>query len=208
MTKMKYPEDNRTFVTFDHCDKTLYHAYNVLTDNDRKNLLEEIDDELNICDDNHDISVESTNLLKRRKLKNKECWFNFFSMVKKHFYNYIKILNDPKLFDLEIESYWAKRMKGISEEQYNHELYINYGNFHKHDGYDLGMIYYLQNPSRIYGTLINNNDREIIIPGDENSLLIHHSNVGHQPVHPPPIVAKDYYRCVIVVDFKYRNKLN
>ena len=76
------------------------------------------------------------------------------------------------------------------------------------------MIYYLKNPSRIYGTLIENDDREIIIPGDENSLLIHQSNINHQPVNPEPLVAKDYYRCVLVVDFiapyklKYYRSLN
>ena len=73
--------------------------------------------------------------------------------------------------------------------------------------FDLGMIYYLKNPSRIYGTLIENDDREIIIPGDENSLLIHQSNVNHQPVNPEPVVAKDYYRCVLVVDFVAPYKL-
>ena len=36
----------------------------------------------------------------------------------------------------------------------------------------------------MFGTLIENKDREIIIPGDENSLLIHHSDINHQPVMP------------------------
>ena len=45
------------------------------------------------------------------------------------------------------------------------------------------------------------------IPGDENSLLIHQSNVNHQPVNPEPVVAKDYYRCVLVVDFVAPYKL-
>jgi hypothetical protein len=202
-----YPNDPRTFVTFDHCGKTIYHAYNVLTRKDREGLLEEIDDELSTTVDKWDMSVEATNVLPRRKLKNKECWVNFFKMVKYHFYNYAKVTKNPKLLELKIESYWAKRMKGVSEEKYAEELYLNYGNFHSHDNFDLGMIYYLQNPSRIYGTLINNEDREIIIPGDENSLLIHHSNVGHQPVHPPPVIAKNYYRCVLVVDFMHPEKL-
>ena len=92
-------------------------------------------------------------------------------------------------------------MKGVTQKLYDNQLYINYGNTHKHEYFNLGMIYYLRNPSRIYGTLIENDDREIIIPGDENSLLIHHSDINHQPVNPEPLVAKNYYRCVLVIDF-------
>jgi len=44
-------------------------------------------------------------------------------------------------------------MRGTTDENYGNELYINYGNSHSHDNFDLGMIYYLKNPSRIYGTL-------------------------------------------------------
>ena len=59
----------------------------------------------------------------------------------------------------------------------------------------------------MFGTLIENEDREIIIPGDENSLLIHHSDINHQPVMPPKQIANKYYRCVIVVDFMHPSKI-
>lgn len=200
-----YPDDPRTENYFDFCGNTIYRAYNVLSLEDREALLEEIDDELS-RNPNWDLSVEATKELSTRKLKNKECWVNFFKMVKHHLYNYAKITKNPRIMDLKIQSYWAKRLRDISEEKYAEELYINYGNTHSHQHFDLGLIFYLQNPSRIYGTLIENNGREVIIPGDENSLILHHSAVNHQPAHPPPIVAKDYYRCVIVADFMYPDK--
>lgn len=205
---VKYPDDPRTNLNFDFCGNRIYRAYNVISEEDRQGLIEEIEDELSTNDPNNwDLSVEATNNLCNRKLKNKECWINFFKMVKTHFYNYAKVTNNPKILELKIQSYWAKRMKGTTEQNYAEELYINYGNSHSHDNFDLGLIYYLKNPSRIYGTLIENNGREIILPGDENSLLFHHSNINHQPVMPPPVVAKDYYRCVIVVDFMHPQKL-
>jgi hypothetical protein len=203
-----YPEDPRDVEHFDFCGNEIYRAYNLLSKYDMKNLLEEIDNELEVCEDKWDLSVEATNRLSQRKLWYKKSWTNFFKLVKKHLYTYSEITNDPRIKEYKVQSYWAKRMRGTTEENYGNELYINYGNSHSHDNFDLGMIYYLKNPSRIYGTLIENKDREIIIPGDENSLLIHHSHVNHQPVMPPPIVAKEYYRCVIVVDFMHPSKVD
>lgn len=203
-----YPEDPRNVEHFDFCGNEIYRAYNLLSKYDMKNLLEEIDNELEVCEDKWDLSVEATNKLSQRKLWHKKSWTNFFKLVKKHLYNYSNIVSDPRIKEYKIQSYWAKRMRGTTQENYENELYINYGNSHSHDNFDLGMIYYLKNPSRIYGTLIENKDREIIIPGDENSLLIHHSHINHQPVMPPPVVAKEYYRCVIVVDFIHPSKVD
>lgn len=205
---MVYPEDPRNIEHFDFCENKIYRAYNMLSKYDAKNLLEEIDNELEVSEDKWDMSVEATNKLSIRKLWYKTSWTNFFKFVKIHLYNYAKITNNPKVREYKIQSYWAKRMKGTTEENYTNELYINYGNSHSHDNFDLGMIYYLKNPSRIYGTLIENNGREIILPGDENSLLIHHSHINHQPVMPPPIIASQNYRCVIVVDFMHPTKID
>jgi hypothetical protein len=201
-----YWNDDRDFQYFNFCGNTIYRAYNMLTRYHMDNLLEEIDDELRVCEDKWDRSVEATNELSKRKLIHKTSWYTFFRLVKKHLYNYAEITKNPKVKEYKVQSYWAKRMKGTNPEDYNNELYINYRNTHSHENFDLGMIYYLNNPSRIYGTLIENGDREIIIPGDENSLLIHHSHINHQPVMPPPIVANKYYRCVIVVDFMHPSK--
>lgn len=205
---MVYPEDPRSFESFNFCGNVIYRAYNLLSDYDRNNLLCEIDNELSVNEDKWDRSVEATNMLSTRKLWYPVSWTNFFKVVRNHLNNYAKITNNPWFTELKIQSYWAKRMKGTTMENYERELYINYGNTHSHDYFDLGMIYYLQNPSRIYGTLIENNGREIIIPGDENSLLIHHSHINHQPVMPQPIIAEQKYRCVIVVDFMHPSKID
>ena len=202
----EYWNDKRDVEHFDFVDQKIYRAYNLLTDKVLNDLEEDIDDELR-KPDKWDRSVEATNNLNKRKLWHKTSWFIFFSTIKKHLHNYSEIVGDPRVKDYKIASYWAKRMKGTNDRDYQEQLYINYRNSHSHDNFDLGMIYYLRNPSRIYGTLIENNNKEIIIPGDENSLLIHHSDVNHQPVMPPPLIANKSHRCVIVIDFVHISKL-
>ena len=199
-------KDKRSFNHFNFMGNTIYRAYNLLTPHVANQIEEEIDHELR-GDDKWDRSVEATNRLSSRKLWYKSSWYIFFGMVKKHLYNYADIVGDPRIKDYKVASYWAKRMKGTNDIDYEQQLYPSYKNSHSHEDFDLGMIYYLRNPSRIYGTLIENANREIIIPGDENSLLIHHSEVNHQPVMPPPQVANKSHRCVIVVDFKHKSKL-
>ncbi len=197
-----YKPDPRTFNSFNVFGRTIYHAYNCLTEEDIKGLREEIDDELKNSLDNKDGYLQATNELYRRRLKNDKCWKNFFKMVKDHLYRYADITNDPSIKQLKVHSYWAKRVSDVSEYEYYSQLYASYGNTHFHEGFELGVVYYLENPSRIFGTLIEDSGREFIIPGDENSMIIHHSNVNHEAVLPPPKLSKDYPRTVIVVDFK------
>jgi len=198
-------DDPRTWNSFNVFGRTIYHAYNCLSEKDIIGLREEIDDELTNNPDNKDGYLQATNGLFRRQLKNDKCWKNFFKMVKIHLYNYAKVTNDPSIKQLKVAAYWAKRMSDMTEEEYASQGYINYGNHHAHPESELGVIYYLENPSRIYGTLIEDSGKEVIIPGDENSMIIHHSNVNHESVLPPPILTKDYPRTVIVVDFKKVN---
>jgi len=202
MTRL-YDKDARTFTTMNVFGRTLYHAYNCLSPEDIEGLKEEIDDELKSNPDNRDGLLETTNGLYYRKLKNKKCWVNFFSMVKSHMRKYAKLTNDPSVLQLKVASYWAKRLVDCTQEEYESEMYINYGNLHSHQNLNLGIIYYLENPSRIYGTLIEDSGREYIVPGDENSMIIHHPNVNHAAVLPPPSLTRDYPRTVIVVDFKH-----
>jgi hypothetical protein len=55
-----YPEDPRDVEHFDFCGNEIYRAYNLLSKYDMKNLLEEIDNELEVCEDKWDLSVEAT----------------------------------------------------------------------------------------------------------------------------------------------------
>jgi len=73
-----YPEDPRNVEHFDFCGNEIYRAYNLLSRYDMRNLLEEIDNELEVCEDKWDLSVEATNRLSQRKLWYKKSWTNFF----------------------------------------------------------------------------------------------------------------------------------
>jgi len=202
--KRKYPPDTREFTTMNYFGNTLYHAYNSLSEEDRLGLLEEIEDEIKTNSSGGYNIVEATSTLPTRKIKNKKCWYNFFKVVKKHLYEYAKITNNPKIKTLKVAEYWAKRMgPDISDEDYHNEMYIYYGNSHSHNNLDLGIIYYLQNPSRIYGTIMEQDGVEFIVPGDQNSLIIHHPDINHEAVLPHPSFLDGTCRCVLIVDFKY-----
>ena len=156
-------DDPRTVEHFDFCDKKIYRAYNLLSSYDRNNLIEEVEHELEQHEDKWDRCTEVTNYLVNRKLWHMQSWRYFFKLIKKHLYDYSELVGDESIKGLHVASCWAKRMKGVTQKLYDGQLYINYGNVHKHEYFDLGMIYYLKNPSRIYGTLIENDNREIIL---------------------------------------------
>jgi hypothetical protein len=206
--KRKYPEDTRDYKVINFCGKSIYHAYNILSEEDRVNILHEIEDELK-CDDENDLKstkafVDATNNLSNRIIKNERCWYNMFNQIKKHLEEYAKITNDPKIKNIKIVQCWAKILRdNISEDDYHNELYIYYGNTHEHEHIDLGILYYIKNSSRIYGTLIEDDGHEIIIPGDQNSMIIHDPSVRHEAVLPHPGFLKDDIRAVLIVDLKY-----
>lgn len=205
--KRKYPEDTRDYKSINFCGKSIYHAYNVLSEVDRIDILREIEDELNLINDDLSTTkafVDATNNLSNRIVKTDKCWYNFFKQIKKHLKEYARITNDPRINNIKVVQYWAKILRdNISEEDYHNELYIYYGNTHEHEHTDLGILYYIKNSSRIFGTLVEDDGHEIIIPGDENSMIIHDPSVRHEAVLPPPGVLKDDVRAVLIVDLKY-----
>ena len=103
--RRKYPPDNRKYTTMNYFGKTLYHAYNVLSEEDRIGLLEEINDEIDKNSSGEYNIVEATSTLSTRKIKNQKCWFNFFRMVKEHLNQYAKITNNPNITNLKVAEY-------------------------------------------------------------------------------------------------------
>jgi hypothetical protein len=82
--------------------------------------------------------------------------------------------------------------------------------FHQHQNdVKFSIVYYLKNPSEVYGTMFQDGDCEVIIGGKENSLILFDSaNITHKTLSPPPQVSKDTPRYTIAVDFGVENSIN
>lgn len=69
--------------------------------------------------------------------------------------------------------------------------------FHKHTS-DLSCVYYLKNTHPFHGTYIDN---RVVIPGDENSILLFDGKILHSIVNMPPEIGVKDYRYSIAFDF-------
>ena len=60
---------------------------------------------------------------------------------------------------------------------------------------------FIKNPSKVYGTMLNFDNIEMIMCSEENSLLIFNPKINHSVVSPPPQVSSLYPRYSIVFDY-------
>lgn len=82
--------------------------------------------------------------------------------------------------------------------------------FHQHESHvQFSIVYYLSNPSEVYGTMFQDGDCEIIVGGKENSLILFDSrNIMHKTLSPPPQVSKDNFRYSIALDYIEGNSMS
>lgn len=99
---------------------------------------------------------------------------------------------NQKNISLDCQACWAN----ISKPESNYT-------YHNHQT-DLTLVYFLRNPSKIYGTLINFDDNEIILCAEENSLMIFNPKITHCIVSPPPQVSSLNPRYSVVFDFIFK----
>lgn len=96
--------------------------------------------------------------------------------------------------NLKLKNCWAN----ISTPESTYGLHS-----HTKEGVNISVVYYLENPSKNYGTLIKDEDTEVIICAPQNSLLIFDSKVVHSVVSPPPEISKSNKRCSIAMGFYF-----
>ena len=75
--------------------------------------------------------------------------------------------------------------------------------YHRHSSnVEFSIVYYLINPSQIYGTLFRDGNHGRIVGGKENSLILFDSkSITHKTLSPPPEVSKDTPRYTIAIDY-------
>jgi hypothetical protein len=62
-------------------------------------------------------------------------------------------------------------------------------------------VFYLQNPDVFCGTYLNQDGKDIIIPGHENSLVVFDGKILHDAVFPETKLLKNKPRYTLITDF-------
>jgi hypothetical protein len=186
-------------------DNKIYKDTNLLDDITRNQLIKELDDHIeNVNCHVPGKYLEHALSLGSRKVKNTTCWIKFFTMVRKQLKKYSEIIDNPDVNNMRMSAFWGNRIKYVTEEAYYQAFYPHYLCLHDHKPSELGMIYYLKNISEIYGTLWYHEDREIIFPAEENSIVFCNTNMPHNPFPPPPEITIEHPRYILVAEFKSR----
>jgi hypothetical protein len=156
-----------------------------------KKIISDIDKEIveNCC---KSVPAFQTQPELHRKYKNIPHWSYLIEEINLDIEKYILNINsEKKITSLNCQSCWAN----VSTPESN---YV----YHNHTT-NLTVVYFLKNPSKIYGTLIYFDDNEIILPGEENSLIIFNPKIIHCVVSPPPQVSSLNPRYSIVFDYTF-----
>jgi hypothetical protein len=115
------------------------------------------------------------------KYKNKEHWKNYFDSLNNLINNFEK--------HYVLHSCWANVVKSKS-------TYC----IHTHNT-DISTVYYIKNLYKEFGTYFNVDQKEFIIPGEENSLIIFNGKLPHSTTMPPETICKKNPRYTLVSDF-------
>lgn len=127
-----------------------------------------------------------------KKYKHTYHWDYLVEKINSDIERYISNVSlDRKIVSLNCQACWAN----VSKPESNYT-------YHNHQT-DLTVVYFLKNPSKIYGTLINFDDNEIILCTEENSLMIFNPKITHCIVSPPPQISALNPRYSIVFDFTF-----
>jgi hypothetical protein len=72
---------------------------------------------------------------------------------------------------------------------------------HNHRKSKITSVFYLQNPDVFCGTYLNQDGKDIIIPGHENSLVVFDGKILHDAVFPETKLLKNKPRYTLITDF-------
>jgi len=141
-----------------------------------------------------------------KKILEKNCWKNLtkkiITKVKNHCSNYLNVTP-------QFESCWINKVGYYNDEDIKNTLYFDrdvqsYTDNHYHSHHEdqiISCIFYLQNPSKKYGTLIRTKNGSIVLDGTENSISIFDPRLHHTAVTPNSEVTSVYPRYVIIMSF-------
>ncbi len=193
--------DNYFYKVFEAIPKEilddLYESSNELLNTTRKNFKEEV------------YPPEATSNILPIVAKT-DIWSIFYSEIKKHIAKYCQIvfpdLNNNEY--LEIHSSWITRIAnneipGHTKEELHRRLdqHNTFSNMHSHKDNEIGIVFYLKNPSPKYGTIVKLEDNKLFQnDGEENSLLIFNPKLYHTGLYPNTANLDEGPRITIVLD--------
>lgn len=141
-----------------------------------------------------------------KKTLEKECWKNLTKLIFTDVNNYCKnYLNLTPQF----ESCWINKVGDYDDVDVKNTLYFDedvecYTDNHYHSHHEnqiISCIFYLQNPSKKYGTLVKTKNGSLVLDGTENSLTIFDPRLYHTALTPNSEDSSKYPRYVIIMSF-------
>jgi hypothetical protein len=196
-----------------HCDgEYFYKSYNIINKSDQIDLIQEAELYLKSHRNSEEIDphppMVAFNFFTVELLK-KKCWKNLIKSANKLANRYAKKylnLNDNLLF----HSCWINKVSHYTDEEIKNNLLFDidfeaYTDNHVHIHSELQIvscIFYLRNPDKKYGTLIETKNNFLVIDGTENSFSIFNPRLYHQALYPPREITSKYPRYSILIDFQ------
>lgn len=179
-------------IFFEIFNEVLYQRKNILSKkNWIKKIIKDIDKEI-LEDPCKSVPAFQTQPNLHKKYKETDHWDYLISTINEDIKKYFFTTNkNTKVTSLKCQACWAN----VSKPESNYT-------YHNHQT-DITLVYFLKNPSKIYGTLLNFEDVEIIMCAEENSLLIFNPKLNHCVVSPPPQISALDPRYSIVFDFSF-----
>ena len=187
-------------------DNYFYKSYNVLSESNQVQLVEESDSYLKTHRKvEEEMPIMMAENFFTKKLLEKPCWKNLTKKILTHVSeyskNYLQLI--PKL-----ESCWINKV-GFYPSDVQQKLYFDsdlqyYSDNHYHSHHEnqiMSCVFYLRNPNKKYGTLIRTKNGSLVLDGTENSLLIFDPRLYHTGLWPSPEESSKYPRYLIIMSF-------
>lgn len=141
-----------------------------------------------------------------KKTLEKECWKNLTKSIFTEVTNYCK---DYLNLIPQFESCWINKVGDYGDVDVRNTLYFDkdvgcYTDNHYHSHHNdqiISCIFYLQNPSKKYGTLVKTKNGSLVLDGTENSLTIFDPRLYHTALTPDSRDSSKYPRYVIIMSF-------
>jgi len=207
-----------------HCDgEYFYKSYNTISESDQIDLKQEA--ELYLKSHKKKETVDSINgtffngvephppeiadnFLTVQTLK-KKCWKNLMREAVRLSNNYSKKYLNINT-NLSLHSCWITKVSYYTDEDIKNNLLFDEdfqtytdNHVHTHDKRQIiSCVFYLQNPDKKYGTLVETKNNFLVLDGVENSFSIFNPGLYHQALFPPRELSSQYPRYSILINFK------
>lgn len=197
---------------YHHDGEYFYKSYNIISKSDQIELKKEAEFYLKNYRKKETVEPHppavADNFLTAKTLQ-KKCWKNLMRQAVRLTSNYSKKYLNLNT-KLSLHSCWINKVLYYTDDDIKNNLLFDVdfetytdNHVHTHDKLQiLSCIFYLQNPDKKYGTLVETKNNFLVLDGVENSFSIFNPGLYHQALFPPREVSSQYPRYSIVINFK------